>query len=486
MRLSKLFMGAPKVDVSGLCFDSRKVKKGNVYFCLPGMTYDGHDFIDQAIDRGAICIVHSKVLENTDRNVIYIQVEDVTDAMNKCAFIFYGKASTKMLMYGITGTNGKSSIATIIQSIRNSKESTGYIGTISIRYAYVNLLPDLTTPDALFLNEKMQDMVRHQVKACALEVSSHGLAQHRVDSIDFDVAIFTNFTYDHLDFHGTFENYFDAKAMLFSQRVKKEGVSILNVDDEKYADLEKLCRSRIVTYGVDNKSDYQAKNVRIYPNYTTFDLIYEDAKYAIKTNLVANYNVYNLLASIAALHETGMELDSIIQCCKNIEQIEGRMEQIDCGQDFLVVADFAHTPDGMEKMMQFARSVAGKSHKVISVFGSAGKRDVAKRKVFGEIADTYCDYIILTEDDPRDENPKDIATQIREGIKTTNNIFISDRYEAIRQAIDSANTGDVVLLLGKGDEVFMYHEFGRVPWIGDNVAAKECILNRLKESNHEM
>lgn len=476
MRLSKLFKNAPTTNVTGLCFDSRKVEPGNVYFCLPGMSHDGHEFIRQAVANGAICVVHSKELtkDQMPEGAIYIRVADVNDAMNKAARIFFSKPSDKMLMYGVTGTNGKSTISNIIRNIRNEMEPTGYIGTIAIEYGNVRLQPNLTTPDAIFLQEKLAEMVRHGMKACALEVSSHGLAQHRVDGINFDVAIFTNLTYDHLDYHGTMESYFEAKSLLFSERVKPTGKSILNIDDPVYERLKKLSQAPVITYGIDKECDYRAINVQILPNHSMFYLVYQGKTYPVETNLVATYNVYNLLAAIAALHQTGMDLEKIIAACRNLPQIDGRLEQIDMGQPFHVIVDFAHTPDGMEKMFQFGRKIAG-NHKVISVFGSAGKRDVAKRKVFGELADKYCDYIILTEDDPRDENPEDIANQIKEGIHSTNQVFISDRYEAIRQAIESANDGDCVMLLGKGDEPFIYRENGRAPYKGDNVIAKECI-----------
>ena len=476
MRLSKLFKNAPTTNVTGLCFDSRKVKEGNVYFCLPGIMHDGHEFIKQAVENGAICVVHSKELEKDGMidGAIYIRVDNVTDAMNQVARIFYSKPSDKMLMYGVTGTNGKSTISNIIRNIRNLREPTGYIGTIAIEYGNIRLQPDLTTPDALFLQEKLSDMVCHGMKACALEVSSHGLAQHRVDGIDFDVAIFTNLTYDHLDYHGTMESYFEAKSLLFSQRVKPDGISILNVDDAKYEDLKKISQARVVTYGIEKECDYRAININILADCTKFDLIYRGKTYPVTTNLVATYNVYNLLAAIAALNETDMDLEVILQACRRLSQIDGRMEQIHLGQPFHVIVDFAHTPDGMEKMLQFGRKIA-KEHKVIAVFGSAGKRDVHKRKVFGELADQYADYIVLTEDDPRDEDPAQIADQIKEGIQDTNHIFIQNRYEAIRQAIESASEGDVVLLLGKGDEPYIYREEGRAPYAGDNVIAKECI-----------
>ena len=458
MRLSKLFKNAPTVNITGLSFDSRTVRPGNIYFCLPGLTNDGHDFIDSAIQNGAVCIVHSKELLNMAQGAVYIRVEDVNDAMNKVARIFYARPSDKMKMYGVTGTNGKSTITNIIRDIINDKTPCGYIGTIAIKYGDIELQPNLTTPDALFLQSKMADMVRCGMKACALEVSSHGLAQHRVDGISFDCAIFTNLTYDHLDFHGTMENYFEAKSLLFKNLVKEDGVSVINKDDEKYDALKDCSKARVVSYAINSEADYRAINIKMSSQGTQFDLVYSGHMYPVKTNLVGNFNVYNLLAAIAALNETGYDLEKIIEKCLHIAQVEGRMERIDCGQPYNVIVDFAHTPDGMEKMMQFGRSVTMPGHRLIAVFGSAGKRDVHKRKVFGELADKYCDYIIVTEDDPRDEDPKEIAEQIKSGIQNTPHVFVQDRYEAIHQAISSAQEGDTVLLLGKGDESFIYRE----------------------------
>ncbi len=483
MRLSKMFKNAPTINVTGLCSDSRKVRAGDIYFCLPGFRYDGHKFARNAVENGAVCVVYSQDLDDMIEGAVYIKVDDVAAAMNQCARLFYSKPSDKMTMYGITGTNGKSTIANIIRYIRGLEEPCGYIGTISIDYGNVHLPPNLTTPDTIFLQEKLADMVRCGMKSCALEVSSHGLAQHRVDGIQFDVAIFTNLTHDHLDYHGTMDNYFEAKAILFKNLVKPDGVSILNADDAKFEDLKEVSRAKVISYGIDNECDYRASDITIGSKSSTYTLTHGENKYTVHTNLVARYNVYNLLAAIAALHESGMDMETIIKACQTIPQVEGRMEQIECGQDFHVIVDFAHTPDGMEQMMQYGREIAGKSHRVIAVFGSAGKRDIAKRKVFGEIAEKYCDYIILTEDDPRDEDPAAIAAQIREGITTKTNLFIAQRYEAIRQAIQNANAGDVVLLLGKGDEVFMYHENGRVPWKGDNISAKECIQEVLAEES---
>ena len=478
-RLNELYDIDNDMKIYSIHSDSRYVKPYSIFFCIEGLSVDGHRYIDDAIFQGAKVIVHSKELLNMASGAVYIRVEDVNDAMNKVARIFYAKPSDKLKMYGVTGTNGKSTITNIIRDMINDKTPCGYIGTIAIKYGDIELQPNLTTPDALFLQSKLADMVRVGMKACALEVSSHGLAQHRVDGISFDCAIFTNLTYDHLDFHGTMENYFEAKSLLFKNLVKENGVSVLNRDDEKYEAIKDCSKARVVSYGINQEADYRAINIKMSSQGTQFDLVYSGHMYPIKTNLVGNFNVYNLLAAVSALNETGYDLEKIIEKCSHIAQVEGRMERIDCGQPYNVIVDFAHTPDGMEKMMQFGRNITMPGHRLIAVFGSAGKRDVHKRKVFGELADKYCDYIIVTEDDPRDEDPKEIADQIKSGIQNTLHVFVQDRYEAIHQAISSAQEGDTVLLLGKGDESFIYRENGRAPWVGDNVAAKECIQANL-------
>lgn len=312
------------------------------------------------------------------------------------------------------------------------------------------------------------------MKACAMEVSSHGLELRRVESVDFDAAVFTNLTHDHLDFHGTMERYFAAKLKLFTS-LKKDALAVINVDDPYGRKIIDACTVRTVTYGVERDADYRADDIHLGVEETSFTLIHEGKEYPVKTNLVALFNVYNLLAAIAVLAETVMPLEEILPYTGHIHQVAGRIERICEGQPFNVIVDFAHTPDGMEKIMSYGRLITKEGCKMIAVFGSAGKRDTKKRPIFGELADRYCDMIILTEDDPRDEDPHAIADEIRSGIHHTQNVFISDRYSAIRQAIESANEGDTILLLGKGDEDFMYHENGRVPWKGDHHAARECI-----------
>lgn len=322
-----------------------------------------------------------------------------------------------------------------------------------------------------------------------MEVSSHGLAQKRVDGIDYDVAVFSNFTYDHLDFHGTMENYFEAKSKLFKERLKSDGAAVLNADDPKFEELKALCNTKnIVSYGIKNPANYRAINVQLGKNGMSFDLVLgPDQVKHVESNLVGEFNLYNLLAAIAAVNESSspVTLDEILEKAKEIPQVAGRMEQIDEGQNFNVIVDFAHTPDGLEKMMQFGQMITKPGGSLIAVFGSAGRRDKAKRKVFGELADQYCNSLFLTEDDPRDEDAREIASEIRQGIQKINSVFVPERYEAIRQAIEAANEGDTVLILGKGDEPFMYRENGRAPWVGDNRAARECIRRRLETEAKE-
>ena len=474
MKLSEMFEQAPALEITGIQSDSRLVKPGDMYFCIEGMENDGHNYISQAITNGALCIVHHKDIEQMEDGVAYIKVTDVNATLNIIASKFFGYPSKKLKIFGVTGTNGKSSVASIIADTYSHFAPCGYIGTIAVQYGNVKKLPSLTTPDPISIHSTLKDMETAGMKACALEVSSHGLELGRVQSVDFDVAIFTNLTYDHLDFHGTIDNYFTAKQKLFRQ-LKESGIAVLNSDDPYCEQLKEITSARTVTYGTGNDADYRGDDIHIGTDGSSFTLYHHNEVYRVETNLVALYNIYNLLAAIAAMCESGIALDDLLPYITRLPQIEGRMERIDEGQPFTVIVDFAHTPDGLTKVFEYAKEITDPSRSIIAVFGSAGKRDTKKRKVFGEIADRYCDLIVLTEDDPRNENARDIANEIKGGIHNTKSIYIENRYDAIRQAIESANVKDTVLILGKGDELFMYREDGREDWLGDHIAARHCI-----------
>lgn len=445
-----------------------------MFFCVKGMMFDGHKFVDQAISNGAKVIVHSEPIEEMHSDITYIKVKDVLEVYNKVADAFYGHPSSKLLMFGVTGTNGKSSIACIIRDVMNEFKPTGYVGTISIEYGSVKLPPLLTTPDIDDLHGILSDMVDAGMKCCALEASSIGIEQGRVDAIDFDVAMFTNLTHDHLDYHGTMKNYFEAKKKMFDH-LKPEAIAITNVDDPYGLKIVEDCQCHILTYGIDHDADYQATNIQLLKDRTKFNLKVAGMEYLIETNLVARFNIYNLLAAIAAMNCQGISMTQMLPYLKDIRQVEGRMQKINEGQPFNIIVDFAHTPDGIEKVCQYAAAITPKGKRIIAITGSAGKRDTIKRPIFGQILDRYCDMIILTEDDPRNENPKTIAQEIASGIKTTNYVIIVDRYDAIREAVEMADPNDTIIILGKGDEKFIYREFGREPYEGDNIVAADAV-----------
>lgn len=474
MKLSQLFENVPDIEVSSLMADSRQKRKNAIFFCIVGRMYDGHKFIGQAIDHGAIAIVHSEELDYTYPNIVYIRVKNVIDTFNKVANAFYGYPSQNLFMFAVTGTNGKSSIASIIKQVMDHHVPTGYIGTIGVEYGNVKQPPLLTTPNIDDIHGLLKEMVEAQIKCCSIEASSIGIEQGRLDAVDVDVAIFTNLTHDHLDYHRTMYNYFEAKKRLFD-RLKETGIAIINIDDPYGKKMVQDCHGKIITYGIDQPADYQIVSYTLKNQCTKFKLKVLDQIYEVETNLVAKFNLYNVLACIAAMHSQGLDMEKILPYLSQLKQIEGRMEQIQMGQPFNVIVDFAHTPDGIEKVCQFATSITPKENRIIVVCGSAGRRDGEKRIQFGQILDRYCDMIILTEDDPRDENPQDIAQQIARGIEKTNYVILCDRYDAIRQAIELANSKDTILILGKGDERFMYRMFDRVAYDGDDAIVKEVI-----------
>lgn len=474
MLLDKLFKDAPNIRIDNLMIDSRVHQKRSIYFCIKGIMNDGHAFVEQAISNGAIAIVYSDEVKNPADNIIYIKVTDVRTVLRKVLVEFYHNPSAKLSMIGVTGTNGKTSVTNIITDILGKEESVGYIGTLGIQYDDIKIEPLLTTPNIVDLFQTLDDMVKSNIKVCAMEVSSIGLQQGRVDNIEFDYAIFTNLSHDHLDYHGTVEAYFGAKKMMFDD-LDADAVAIVNIDDDHCIDIINDTNASVITYGINNAADYMAKDIELYKNKTILTLCFDNSDYRVETNLVALFNVYNLLAAVATLVSYGVEIENIIEKLNNIHQIEGRMETINTGQNYNVIVDFAHTPDGIEKVMKYAKSITPKQSRIIAVFGSAGKRDTRKRVVFGELADKYCDMIILTEDDPRDESIVDIANEIAQGIIKTNYIIIESRYDAIRQAVELVNENDTILILGKGDEQFMYREYGTEAYMGDDNVAREVI-----------
>lgn len=482
MNIADIFENAPDLDVKSIMTDSRVKCKKAIFFCIKGMVNDGHDFVEQAIKNGAICVVHSKELEKYRSGITYLMVEDTISALNDFAAAFYGNVTDDMRVYGVTGTNGKSTIAWITRYMVNNFIKCGYIGTIGLVEESGELLDSpLTTPDTVTIHSMLKNMYDKGCRAVSMEVSSIGLEEHRVDSVKYDVVSFTNLTHDHLDYHGNYENYYQAKKKLFDL-VAPDGKGIINIDDEYGQRLYDEAACIPVSYAVNKPADYRAVDVRLYNDHTEFQILYKGQRYPVSTNLVAMFNVYNILDAVAMLHEDGFEFDQLLPLLKEVPQVLGRMENIRCGQPFNVIVDYAHTPDGFNQVFEYARKITPHHNRIICVFGCAGARDIKKRAQLGAIADEYCKMIVLTSEDPRMEDPQQISDQIREGIRNNVCMFVEDRYNAIKQAIQVANKNDTVLILGKGDENYMDIRGVHTYWMGDQKAAEEICQQLFEES----
>lgn len=478
MKLSQLFPVDSGAEVTGLALDSRKVRPGDVFFCLTGLESDGHAYAGKAAASGAVAIVHSKPLEEVP-GVVYIPAEDVTAELNRASDLFFGSPSKKMTIFGVTGTNGKTTITMILRSLFSHVTPTGYIGTVGVEYNDVHRNASLTTPDQIELQSDLAEMAAAGMQAAAVEISSHGLVQRRAENIDVDCAVFTNLTRDHLDYHKTMEAYFEAKKMLF-KGMKPDGIAVLNADDPTLEELMACCACPAVTYGKDpgRNADYQAEDVVLGPRFTTFTLRHGGREYPVRCNLIAGYNVSNLLAVIAAAHTQGMPLEQMIPLLNSIPQVPGRMEVVDEGQSYHVIADFAHTPDAFEKVFEFAQSVRDPEGKVYAVFGCTGRRDTGKRPIMGAIAGRYCDEIAATSDDPRDEDPAAIGAVILESAAQQGcpGVFRKRREDAIEYILQKAQPRDLVLLLGQGRQPYLIMADGyREPYDGDPETARKLI-----------
>lgn len=516
-------LNADDINITGLTLDSRKVKPGYAFFAVKGLETDGHKYIPKAIENGAVAVVLTDINSLSSINfgedvnkekVELILVDDMRRAMSDISDNFYDKPGDKIVVYGVTGTNGKTTTTNVIRDILengiSSPVACGYIGTNGIKYGEVAIAADLTTPDVITLKKYLYDMVNAGMRAVAMEVSSHALAMGRVDGISFDVAAFTNLTHDHLDFHKTMEDYFAAKQLLF-KGLSPNAISILNADDEITIEkLKEVSGGQIFTYGMKD-SDYMIRDLVLRANGSSFSLevssramdahrsridslvmnndgAFGKAIYQIETNLLAEYNVYNLVAAIACLHQRGFQIEDFTNWLENITQVDGRMESVPNDLGINVIVDYAHTVDAMEKVYDFVESVC-ETHekqntplpKIISVFGSAGKRDRTKRPSMGITAYNNSDYVVITEEDPRDEDPVSIAKQIQGELPDDKIAIIADRQRAIEEAIKIANKGDFVLILGKGEDLFMDRGDERQVWDGDNFVAKE-ILDELSAS----
>ena len=471
----------PDVEVSGIRADSRRVRPGDLFVAIPGVNVDGHRFIPQALEEGAVAVVGEREPQDLPDlpwgSFTYVQVGDAREAWGWLCAAWEGFPSRRMLLVGVTGTDGKTTTSTLIHAIlRAAGLNAGLVTTVAARIGGEEIDTGFhtTTPDPPDLQRYLARMVQAGATHAVLEVTSHGLAQHRVAGCDFDVAAITNVTHEHLDFHGTFEAYLEAKARLFdglATSFHKPGVpkvAVLNRDDRSFPRLQGTQADRQVIYSLGEEADVTARDVRYGPDATRFTLLLPGGEVEIETSLVGAYNVGNVLAAAATAVGLGLPPEAIAEGVAAVKGVPGRMERIDEGQDFLAIVDFAHTPNALAQALRTVRRMA--EGRVIVVFGCAGLRDREKRPAMGRIAAELADVVILTAEDPRTEDLNEIieasAAAAREAGKREGvDLFrVPDRGEAILRACQMARPGDLVIACGKGHEQSMCFGTTEYPW----------------------
>ena len=473
-KINELFDVEEDFKIRSIHSDSRYVGRDSIFFCIDGLSVDGHKYIEDAIFQGAKCIVYSKPLTFKHKDILYIKVDNVLDELNRVADLFYDHPSYKMTVIGITGSSGKTIVALMIKNALSQFLKMGYIGTNNIEYAGIIEQCPYTTPETLYLQRKLYKMNRGGVKVVAMEASSHGLALGRVDSVNFSVAVMTNIGAEHLDFHGTREQYILAKQKLF-EMIKPSGWVVLNSDDENFLRIKNSTKGKILTYGINNQSDVMAKSFRLFLDHSEFDLSFKGNTYHVSSPVLAKFNIYNVLALVCTLIAMGCDEKMVLQAVKEVKPVEGRMELIKAKQNFSVIIDYCQHINNYEQIFEFVDSVRQNKGRLIAVLGAPGKRNYKMRREIGKVANKYLDHVILTQLDDRGENVYDICKTIQAEIVDISSVIIPSRQVAIEQAIEIACKDDIILILGKGHEKFISLEVGHVDYPGDSTIVKEAI-----------
>ncbi|MBA7634372.1 UDP-N-acetylmuramoyl-L-alanyl-D-glutamate--2,6-diaminopimelate ligase [subsurface metagenome] len=472
------------VEIKNISYHSRKVTPGSLFVCIKGFKSDGHNFIPQAIKNGAAAfLVEATSLPGRGRLPVAgkqlpkVIVPDSRKALALLSAEFYGHPSRKLKLIGVTGTNGKTTTTYLLESIlRRGGYKVGLLGTIIYRIGDRNILPRNTTPESLDLQEILSRMSAEKIEYAVMEVSSHALELSRTEACQFEGAIFTNLSRDHLDFHRTFSHYLEVKSRLFAS-LKKGKKALINIDDPHADYIMKKTRARVITYGISRKADLRAEGLRGRKKGVFFKLNTPRGNLEINLNLRGKINVYNALGLIVSALEERVDLKSIKEGLEGIKTVPGRMERIEEGQGFEVLIDYAHTPSALAEVLKTVRESA--QGRIIVVFGCGGGRDRGKRPLMGKAAVEYSDRVILTSDNPRNEDPREIISEIEKGIcppragkKKENYKIIPDRFKAIKEALLKASRKDTVVIAGKGHEVSQIIGDKIIPFDDREVARK--------------
>lgn len=447
------FTNEKDTEIKGICYDSRKVKKGDLFVCIKGYESDGHKYFKNAVESGAVAVIGE---EDILTDVPYIKVKNSRKALSFISAAFYGYPSKKMQIIGITGTNGKTTSTYLIKSIL---EGCGYkVGLIGTNQNMIGdkILPaERTTPDSLELNLLLKEMADENVNYVVMEVSSHSLFLDRVSEIDFKVGAISNITQDHLDFHKTIKEYAKAKSILF----EKSEISVLNIDDSYYELMATKAKDKVVTYGIE-KGDIKAFDIFLNRNGVSFNVSKDDECSRILVGIPGKFNVYNSLLAISVATALGVPMPFIRMALKNHKGVKGRLEVVDTDTDYTVIIDYAHTPDGLDNVIDTINEF--KQGRLITLFGCGGDRDNKKRSIMGKIATSKSDFTVITSDNPRTEDPYKILDDIKKGVVGENYTVIENRHKAIEYALKIAKENDVVLLAGKGHETYQILSTGKI------------------------
>ncbi len=458
------------IEIKGITCDSRAVEEGFAFVCINGTSVDGHRFAESAIEAGAAVVITERKLGLSRE----ITVCDTHAAYAEMSSAFFGHPSKSIRLIGVTGTNGKTSITYMLKSIlESSGYKTGVIGTIQNMIGDRIVESKNTTPDAYSLNRLFAEMRDEGCEFCVMEVSSHALDQKRVYGIEFEVAAFTNLTQDHLDYHKTMENYLEAKKKLF----KMCDIAVINLDDEYANEIIQDLDCKTVTYSEkSNESTYSAKYINLRPEGIEYELVGYNFIKHIKIKSGGRFSVYNSMCAAVCAMELGLSIDKISKGLEELSGVKGRAEIVPTGKDFTVIIDYAHTPDGLKNILSTFKEI--KQGRLICLFGCGGDRDAAKRPLMGSIAANLSDYVVVTSDNPRSEEPMKIIADITDGMKKTKTPYtvIENRIEAIKYTIKNAKPKDIIILAGKGHEDYQILSTGKI-----HLDEREVIKEALEE-----
>jgi len=470
--LTVVVEGSKEVEITGITTNSKQVAPGNLFLAKKGITHEGTKFIPDAIAAGAVAVITD--IYDPFFNCVQVICSDVQSIEGVLASRFYNYPAEKLFLVGITGTNGKTTTSYLVKHLLDrEKEFCGLIGTIEWIVGDTILPSTHTTPDLMTLTKLFHDMASHECQSAVMEVSSHALTQGRVQGVPFDVAIFTNLTLDHLDYHGTMENYAAAKAQLFAM-LPKDGYAIYNIDDPWHPRMVQDCCAQKLSYGFSDRANLRASHVTLNAEGMQFVIEYQHHMMTISSPLIGRFNVYNLLAAIGVGIVRHLPLETIIEDLKSFRRVPGRLERVSNARGLNIFVDYAHTDDALRNVLETLQEF--KTGKIITVFGCGGNRDATKRPKMASVAETFSDFVIVTTDNPRQEDPKEIIRQILPGFTQESRFAVAlDRREAIHQAIAMAGAEDIVLIAGKGHETYQIFSHQTDPFDDREVARQAAI-----------